>query len=190
MPLTKKERALRKIASEVRRCKKCPLYKERTKAVPGEGPANARMFFVGEAPGKAEDEKGKPFVGSAGKILDEALEKAGLQRSKVFITSILRCRPPNNRNPKAGEMSACWPHLERYVDTISPRVLVALGRYGFKGLTGKTARIGEMRNKKLEYKGIPIVATYHPAAVLYNRKLIKKIVYDFRKARRLSEQSA
>lgn len=183
MPLTKKERTVRRIAGEVRRCKKCPLSKGRTNAVPGKGPANAKIFLVGEAPGKAEDEIGEPFVGMAGRILDEALGKAGLQRSKVFITSILRCRPPNNRNPKAKEITACRPYLERFIDTISPHVLVALGSYGLKGLTGKTLRVGENRGKKLEYKGTPVIATYHPAAVLYNRKLMKKLVSDLKKAR-------
>ncbi len=186
MVLTKKEKQLRKMAARIRRCKKCPLSKSRTHAVPGEGDHNARIFLVGEAPGKAEDEKGKPFVGSAGRILDEALDKAGLQRESVFITSILRCRPPSNRNPKAAEILACRPYLDEYINTISPKVLVALGRYGLKGLTGKMGNLGDMRRKKLDYNGVPIVVTYHPAAVLYNRKLLRTLLSDLKRARHLA----
>jgi uracil-DNA glycosylase family 4 len=186
--MTEKDKALRRMATKVRRCRKCALWKTRTSAVPGEGAGNARIFLVGEAPGKAEDETGKPFAGSAGRILGDALKKAGLDRSDVFITSILRCRPPKNRNPKAAEISACRPHLEEYIDTISPIVLVALGRFGMKGLTGKAGTMSKMRKEKSDYNGIPIVVTYHPAAVLYNRGLLKTLISDLRKAKRLASK--
>lgn len=186
--MTKKDEALRKMAGKVRRCRKCGLWKTRTNAVPGEGSSSAKIFLVGEAPGKAEDETGRPFVGSAGRILDEALKKAGLNRNDVFITSILRCRPPENRNPKAAEISACRPHLEEYIKTISPKVLVALGRFGMKGLTGKTGTMNEMRNERFDYNGTPIVITYHPAAVLYNRGLLKTLVTDLKRAKRLASK--
>ncbi|MFQ5883811.1 MAG: uracil-DNA glycosylase [Thermoplasmata archaeon] len=186
MPLTKKERALRTIASQVRRCRKCPLAKGRERAVPGEGAYNAKVFFVGEAPGKGEDEQGRPFVGQAGKILNEVLERSGLTREEVFITSILKCRPPKNRNPRAQEMTACRPYLKRQINVISPKVLVSLGAFGLKGLTGKSGKISDIRRRKLDFEGTPIIATYHPAAVLYNRKLVKKIVNDLRKATKLS----
>ncbi|UCD91958.1 MAG: uracil-DNA glycosylase [Methanobacteriota archaeon] len=187
MPSARKDRTLRRMAKEIRQCRKCSLSQRRKNAVPGEGPSNARIFLVGEAPGKAEDEKGEPFVGMAGRVLDEALKKAGLHRSKVFITSVLRCRPPNNRNPKAKEIAACRPYLESYVETISPRVLVALGSYGLRGLVGKTLKVGETRGKRLDYKGTPVIATYHPAAVLYNRKLMRKLVSDLKKAKSKSQ---
>jgi DNA polymerase len=184
--LTKKEQRLKRIATKIRRCRKCPLAKSRKNAVPGEGAYNARIMLIGEAPGRAEDEQGLPFVGYAGNILDEVLKGSGLQREQVFITSILKCRPPDNRNPKAPEISACEPHLVSQVDIISPKVLVALGRFGLRGLTGKTGKVGDMRKKKLEYNGVPIVITYHPAAIIYNRKLQKTIISDLEKARRLA----
>ncbi|MCK4442938.1 MAG: uracil-DNA glycosylase [Thermoplasmata archaeon] len=188
MKLTEKEKAMRRIDAAVRRCKKCPLSKTRTNAVPGEGAGNAKILLVGEAPGKAEDEQGRPFVGLAGRILDDALEKAGLKRKEVFITSILKCRPPNNRNPKALEIKACHPYLKKQIETISPRVLVALGGYGLKGLTRKSSNVGDMRKKKLDFDGTPIVVTYHPAAVLYNRKLLKILAADLRKVRNLARK--
>lgn len=186
--MTKKENALKRMATEVRRCKKCALSKTRMNAVPGEGAGYAKIFLVGEAPGKAEDETGRPFVGSAGRILDEALKKAGLDRDEVFITSILRCRPPKNRNPKAAEILACRPYLEECINTISPKVLVALGRFGMRGLTGKNGAMGKMRRGKFEYNGIPIVVTYHPAAVLYRRGLLKTLTADLRKAKRIASK--
>lgn len=185
--MARKKEELAKIASRIRRCRKCPLAKTRTQAVPGEGAHNTRILLVGEAPGKSEDEQGKPFVGYAGKILDDALEKAGLRRQQVFITSILKCRPPKNRNPKAPEIAACAPHLKSQIRTISPKVLVALGRFGVKGLTGMTGKLGDMRKKELDYNGVPIVITYHPAAIIYNRKLQKTIESDLKKARGLAE---
>jgi len=188
VPPTKREGDLRRIATQVRRCKKCPLGKSRTRAVPGDGPHNAKIFFVGEAPGREEDKKGRPFVGSAGKILDDALKKSGLRRDRVFITSILKCRPPKNRNPKAKEMTACRPYLETQIAAISPRAIVSLGGFGFKGLTGKSIRIAKTRTRKLEFEGTPLIATFHPAAILYNRKLLRKLVSDLKKAKALAER--
>lgn len=184
--MTEKEESLKRIATRIRRCRKCPLAKSRKNAVPGEGAYNARIMLVGEAPGKAEDEQGQPFVGYAGRILDEALKRAGLRREQVFITSTLKCRPPKNRNPKAPEISACEPHLMSQIKAISPEVLVAVGRYGLKGLTGKIGKVGDLRKKRLDYNGVPIVATYHPAAIIYNRRLQKTIVSDLKRARRLA----
>jgi DNA polymerase len=185
--LARKEE-LRKIATRVRRCRKCHLARSRTHAVPGDGAASAKIVFVGEAPGKSEDEQGRPFVGYAGRILEEAMEMAGLKRDKVFITSVLKCRPPKNRNPKTDEIEACLPHLERQIGTISPKVLVALGRFGAKGLTGFMQKIAELRGKKLDRDGVPIVVTYHPAAIIYNRSLQEEIVKDLKRAKRLASK--
>jgi DNA polymerase len=179
---------LKKIAARVRRCRKCHLAKSRTNAVPGEGPSSSKVLLVGEAPGKSEDEQGKPFVGYAGRILDQILEEAGLGRERVFITSILKCRPPKNRNPKAPEIEACAPHLESQIHAISPKVLVALGRFGAKGLTGKIEKVADLRGKILDRNGVPIVVTYHPAAVIYNRSLQKEIVSDLKRAMRLASR--
>ncbi len=188
MSLAKKRNALKELETRVRRCRRCHLHKTRKNAVPGEGSVNAKIFLVGEAPGKAEDEQGMPFVGQAGRILDDSLDRAGLRRADVFMTSVLRCRPPDNRNPKASEIAACSLHLEKYIDAISPRVLVALGRYGLKGLTSKTGKLAELRKKRAKYGSIPVVVTYHPAAVLYNRNLMKVLVSDLKKAKRLSSK--
>ncbi len=188
MKLKEKEKALNSLASSIKRCNKCTLSKTRTNAVPGEGAGNAKILLVGEAPGKTEDEQGRPFVGSAGRLLDDALAKAGLRREEIFITSILKCRPPDNRNPKAPEIKACRPYLKKQIDIISPRVLVALGGYGLKGLTGKSSNVGDMRKEKLDFNGTPIVVTYHPAAVLYNRKLLRTLAADLRKGRRLERK--
>ena len=183
-----KKNELRKIATRVRRCRRCRLAKSRTHAVPGEGASNAKIVLVGEAPGKSEDEQGRPFVGYAGRILDEALRGAGLKREQVFITSVLKCRPPKNRNPKTDEIEACTPHLESQISTISPKVLVALGRFGAKGLLGTMQKIAELRGKKLDHNGVPIVVTYHPAAIIYNRGLQEEIVTDLKRAERLASK--
>jgi DNA polymerase len=182
--LAKKKEELKKIASRIRQCRKCSLAKTRTQAVPGEGASNAKVLLVGEAPGKSEDEQGRPFVGYAGRILDQVLEEAGLRRDQVFITSILKCRPPKNRNPKAPEIEACAPHLESQIHAISPKVLVALGRFGAKGLTDKMGKVADLRGRRLDRNGVPIVVTYHPAAIIYNRSRKKEIVSDLKKAKR------
>lgn len=145
--------------------------------------------MVGEAPGREEDRLGRPFVGSAGKILDDALARSGLKRKDIFLTSILKCRPPQNRNPKASEIVACRPYLVRQIEAISPNVVVALGGFGFKGLTGTTPKIADMRGRRLEFEGIPVVLTYHPAAVLRNRRLMRKFVNDLKRAKSLGEGS-
>jgi DNA polymerase len=185
--LTKKDE-LRKIAMEVGKCMECILAETRTHTVPGEGASDAKIFIVGEAPGRSEDEQGRPFVGYAGKVLDKALEEAGLKREEVFITSILKCRPPKNRKPKAPEIAACEPYLKSQIEVISPKVLVALGRFGVKGLTGKMGKVADLRVEELDHSGVPIVVTYHPASIIYNRDLQKEIVSDLKKARRLASK--
>jgi len=120
---------LKSINEEILSCQKCGLYKTRTHAVPGDGNMNADIMFVGEAPGKAEDIQGKPFVGAAGKFLDELLAEIDLKRSDIFITNIVKCRPPNNRDPQDNEISVCWPYLEEQVKLIKPKLIITLGRY-------------------------------------------------------------
>jgi len=185
--MKKKPRSIESIAKEVRKCRKCSLHKTRKHAVPGEGGKRPKIMLIGEAPGKEEDKKGRPFVGTAGRILDEVLEAAGLDRRKVFITSILKCRPPKNRNPKKNEMDECREHLLNQIASLEPKVIIALGRYGLKGLTGESPRISKVRGKVFALvNDIPIVPTYHPAAVLYNRKLKKYLVKNFEKANSMS----
>ncbi|MFQ5909624.1 MAG: uracil-DNA glycosylase family protein [Thermoplasmata archaeon] len=179
--------SLEELARQVRRCRKCVLWRTRKKAVPGEGDSDARIFLVGEAPGREEDKKGRPFVGTAGRILDESLKKANLKREEVFITSVLKCRPPGNRNPRRAEIEKCRYHLESQIEEVDPDVIVALGAFGSKVLTGKSEKVSEARRVTGEYEGRLLVTTYHPAAVLYNRRLMKHLGSDLRKAKEFAE---
>lgn len=171
------------IAKDIRVCRKCPLHKTRKNAVPGEGYKCSKIMLVGEAPGREEDKMGRPFVGLAGRILRDVLEDVGLTRRDVFITSILKCRPPRNRNPKKDEMDACRHYLLAQIESLKPKVIVALGSYGLHGLVGKRFGISKVRRKVFELKGIPIIPTYHPAACLYNPKLKRILKRDLGKVK-------
>ena len=156
------------IVSEVRVCLRCPLGKGRTHAVPGEGPANARIMFIGEGPGYHEDMQGRPFVGASGQYLDELLAGIRLRRKDVFIANVVKCRPPGNRVPAPEEAAACAPWLDRQVDLIRPRIIVALGKTAAIRLTGNESSLASLRGKVHAYRGIPLVITYHPAYLLRN----------------------
>lgn len=177
--------ALAKTASEVRACTLCRLHKSRTQAVPGEGPIDARVFLIGEAPGRAEDAVGRPFVGSAGRVLDRALRAARLSRKDLFITNVVKCRPPANRAPKADEIEACRPYLLSQMEAVRPKVLVTLGATALQGLLGPAARLSKARGGDLAFDGIPLRSTYHPAAVLYNARTEAALRADLRKVARL-----
>ncbi len=186
MEATLKE--LEEIYREIRECRRCPLHKYRKNPVPGEGPVNARVMFVGEAPGKTEDETGRPFVGAAGKLLTSLLESIGLSRGMVYITNIVKCRPPGNRDPKDDEIEACIPFLWRQIKVIRPRIIVALGRHAARVLFEKAgirwvnmkAMHGRVFPGVIEGVSVKLVATYHPAAALYNPKLRSSLENDFR----------
>jgi DNA polymerase len=156
-------------------------------AVPGEGDRNARIFLVGEAPGREEDKLGRPFVGAAGRVLNESLNKAGLRREDVFVTSVLKCRPPGNRNPRRDEVEKCRPYLEACIEAVDPVVVVALGSFAHRALAGRQIKVSEARRDTWEYRGRPLVSTYHPAGVLYNRKLEESLSADLKKAKSFSE---
>lgn len=175
------------LSRRVRTCRKCRLWKTRTNAVPGEGRLGARLFLVGEAPGRQEDELGRPFVGAAGRILDEGLEKASLKREDVYITSVLRCRPPRNRNPRSDEIENCRPYLVSYIEEVNPVVVLALGAFAHKVLSGKPAKVSDARKILGEYDSRVLVTTYHPAAVLRNPGLLRTFVSDLKRAKELSE---
>lgn len=166
---------LQTIAREVRTCTLCPLARGRTNAVPGEGPASARLMFVGEAPGQEEDIQGKPFVGQAGKVLNETLLAVGIQRSEVFITNVVKCRPPHNRMPTKHEIRSCVSaHLHRQIHVLNPRLICLLGGTAVKALLGPD-RLGAVRGR-LIVKDRRYFATYHPAAARRNpawRKLFQ-----------------
>lgn len=180
---------LEEIAQKIRTCTKCQLAEGRINAVPGEGPQHATMMFVGEGPGSEEDETGRPFVGKSGKLLTESLEGAGIQRENVFITNIVKCRPPENRNPDDKEISACAPYVLAQMDSISPIVLVTLGNvaYDFFSTTFYLPKkqVGEVRGKvfRLHSTGVKfLIPTYHPAGVIYNNKLLPDFKEDIKKA--------
>lgn len=176
------------LASRVRACTRCGLCKTRTNAVPGEGPDPASsawlgVMLVGEAPGRNEDETGRPFCGAAGKNLDLALASAGLQRSGVFVTSIVKCRPPENRDPTPTEKEACRPYLLEQIEALRPRVLVALGRHGLHGLLGELPQ--EFASIAGTFvagpAGIPVFVSLHPAAVIYRQKWKEQYLEDWRR---------
>jgi len=174
MAVAEKAGELEKMAEEVRQCRKCNLGSLRTNAVPGEGNPNARIMFVGEAPGADEDAQGRPFVGRAGQLLDKVIEACGLKRSDVFIGNILKCRPPENRDPRADEITSCLPYLQRQIEIIDPEVIVALGAHAARTLLNSTKSIGELRGQFHEYYAglgrapIKLMATYHTAYLLRN----------------------
>ncbi len=165
---------LEKVADEVRRCRECDLGSSRTNAVPGEGNPNARIMFIGEAPGADEDAQGRPFVGRAGKLLDKIITACGLKRSDVFIGNILKCRPPENRDPAAEEIISCLPYLQRQIEIINPEVIVALGAHAARTLLNTNKSIGQMRGQFHEYYSglgrapIKLMPTYHTAYLLRN----------------------
>jgi DNA polymerase len=172
--------SLEKIAAEVVGCPLCKLARTRKNAVPGEGQLAAKIMFVGEAPGRSEDDKGRPFVGAAGKILDEMLTKAGIQRSQVFITNVVKCRPPNNRVPEDDEVAACMPYLDRQIALIRPRIICILGRTAYSSLLGGSS-ITANRGKVIEKAGQKYFLTIHPAAAIYNKSMLSLLEADLKK---------
>src|SRR5512140_648981 len=172
------DQTLAQIAKEVARCEKCALYHSRKKAVPGEGPAQCEIMLIGEGPGFYENEQGRPFVGAAGKFLDELLAQAGLKRPEVWITNIVKCRPPGNRDPLPEEVGACNEYLERQIQAIDPSIIITLGRFSMgkfmpgakiSGVHGQMRRVGDRY----------VIAMFHPAAALHQAALKPAILADF-----------
>ncbi|MCL4541492.1 MAG: uracil-DNA glycosylase [Chloroflexi bacterium] len=171
---------LRELAERVRRCTLCQLARSRTHAVPGEGPANAEVMFIGEGPGYHEDQQGRPFVGAAGKFLEELLASVGLRRSDVYIANVVKCRPPQNRDPLPEEVAACAPYLDEQIAMIDPLVVVTLGRYSMaKFFAGE--KISRIHGTARVVGGRTVVAFYHPAAALHQQALRATIEADFRR---------
>ncbi len=189
-----RRRALEAVAEEVLSCKRCPLHATRTRAVPGEGDPCARVMFVGEAPGYNEDLQGRPFVGAAGNLLNEMLKLAGLNREEVFITNVVKCRPPNNRDPAEEEVEACKPYLLRQLKVIQPEIVVCLGRHSARvlfelaGLRFESIMRARGEPRRLTVSGLEILClpTLHPAAALYNPRLRNLLEADFRALSRLT----
>ena len=181
--------SLSEIADRVRSCQDCPLGTERTNAVPGEGPVDAEVMFIGEGPGFQEDRQGRPFVGPAGQFLDQLLADAGLSRERVFIANMIKCRPPQNRDPVPAEMAACSKYLNRQIELIDPKLIVTLGRFSlgrfFPGESISRAR-GRVRQKD----GRAIYPIMHPAAGLRREEMKASIIQDFKALPGVLEEAA
>lgn len=176
------------VARLVSGCTRCPLCKGRTNTVPGEGDPGARLVCVGEGPGQNEDRLGRPFVGRAGDLLNEILAAIGLPRETVYICNVVKCRPPQNRTPLPDEMDACLPYLHRQLALIRPKVILALGATAATALLGARRSLADLRNQVHTYGGIPLIATYHPAALLRNPNWKKPTWDDVRIARQLLDR--
>ena len=179
---------LEDVASRIRSTFCCGLCPARKHAVPGEGNPRARLVLIGEGPGATEDETGRPFVGAAGQLLDRMLAAVGLEREDVFITNVVKCRPPQNRKPLPDEVASCIPYLHRQLAIIRPTVILLLGGTAAEALLNSRQSLGQFRGKVHHYAGIPVVATYHPAALLRNPNWKKPAWDDVRIARQLLDQ--
>lgn len=172
------DEVLKQVAAEVSVCTRCGLHYSRKNAVPGEGPTNAEIMFIGEGPGFHENEQGRPFVGAAGKFLEELLAGIGLRRNQVFICNVVKCRPPENRDPLPEELAACSDYLERQIQAINPKVIVTLGRYSMARFL-PYAKISDVHGQAVKVQDRLVVAMYHPAAALHQRSLKSTIEADF-----------
>lgn len=178
--------SLAQIAHEVSACVKCALHKTRTQSVPGEGPENAEIMLIGEGPGFNEDQQGRPFVGQAGQFLEQLLSLAGLKRSDVWIGNVVKCRPPNNRDPMPEELQACHAYLERQIAALDPKIIVTLGRFSM-GKFFPTARISAVHGQMSRVGSRFVIPMFHPAAALHNPTYLPLIKQDFAKLPELLE---
>ncbi|MHB0874870.1 MAG: uracil-DNA glycosylase [Anaerolineae bacterium] len=170
---------LTEVHRRVEVCTKCDLWRSRTRAVPGAGDPEARLMFVGEAPGYHEDRQGLPFVGAAGQLLDKLLERIGMDRSDVFITNIIKCRPPANRDPQPIEIESCHPYLDRQVELINPTVIATLGRFSMAHFIGPSATISRIHGQVHHYQGRIVLPLFHPAAALRQERFRTALEADF-----------
>ncbi len=179
------------LRQSVAACSRCSLHQTRTQTVFGVGNPGADWMIVGEAPGQEEDRRGEPFVGRAGKLLDEMLLSLGLDRDSVFIANILKCRPPNNRDPAADEAASCRSYLEQQIDFVAPKIIIAVGRIAAQHLLNTDAPVGRMRGKRhvLEDRQLPVVVTYHPAYLLRSPTQKRKVWQDLLMARQVINES-
>jgi uracil-DNA glycosylase family 4 len=178
------------IATAVASCTRCPLYSTATNPVPGEGNPNANLLIVGEAPGATEDEQGRPFVGAAGQLLTKILAAVDLRREDVFICNVLKHRPPGNRNPMPDEVTACSPYLVRQIGLIRPKAILALGTVAAQTLLQTKLAIGKLRSQVHRYYGVPLIVTYHPAALLRNPSWKRPTWEDVQLVRRILDSAS
>jgi uracil-DNA glycosylase len=183
------EEELAKLAQQIVVCTKCDLHRSRKKAVPGEGPAHAEIMFIGEGPGFHENEQGRPFVGAAGKFLDQLLELAGVTRSDVWITNVVKCRPPGNRDPLPNEVEICTSnYLQHQIRIVNPSIIVTLGRFSM-GLFFKGAKITQIHGQMRKVSDRFVIPMYHPAAALHQASLKPAIMADFAKLPELLKEA-
>lgn len=183
-----KAESIEELNSLIKECQKCPLGKTRNKFVYGVGNPKAHAMLVGEAPGADEDAQGEPFVGRAGKLLNDILKAINLERNEVYIANILKCRPPGNRDPQPFEMETCIPYLHKQIALISPKIILCLGRVAANGLLNKKLSLGDLRNNIYEFNGIKVMATYHPAALLRNPGWKRGCWEDIQKFKKLYDE--
>lgn len=174
---------------QIHTCMKCPLGGTRTKFVFGVGNPHAALMCIGEAPGADEDAQGEPFVGRAGQLLNKILEAIALRRQDVYIANILKCRPPNNRTPLPGEVEQCLPYLRKQIALVQPRLIVCLGLTAAQNLLGTTESLGKLRGRMLTFEGIPMMVTYHPAALLRNPNWKRPAWEDFQAVQKFLAES-
>ncbi|RDJ32680.1 MAG: uracil-DNA glycosylase [Crenarchaeota archaeon] len=172
--------SIEEIKNKVIKCTNCELCETRTNAVPGKGNVNSKVIFVGEAPGRSEDKNGEPFVGAAGKKLTAALESAGISRDDIYITNVVKCRPPNNRVPNTGEREACSNYLKSEIEEINPEIICIMGNTAYGSILGGT-NITKNRGKVVEHQGNRYFITIHPAATIYNQELLDVLKKDMKK---------
>jgi len=182
------EEILADVAARVRGCTRCELYRSRTHAVPGEGNPHAEVMFIGEGPGWHEDRQGRPFVGPAGQFLNELLEQVGLAREEVFITNVVKCRPPGNRDPLPDEIAACAPYLDEQIAAIRPRVIITLGRYSMARWF-PTEKISRIHGQPRRFGECLVVPMYHPAAALHQPALRSIVEQDMAKLPAILDQA-
>lgn len=180
--------SLEELDAMINQCQKCPLGKTRTKFVFGVGNPNAHAMLIGEAPGADEDLQGEPFVGKAGKLLNDILKAINLSREDVYIANILKCRPPGNRDPLPAEMETCIPYLHKQIDLIKPKLILCLGRIAANGLLNKKLTLTSLRENIYEFNGIKVLVTYHPAALLRNPQWKRGCWEDVKKFKKLYDE--
>ena len=181
--------SLEQLAAAIRACTLCPLHSGRTQAVPGEGPPNPEIMFVGEGPGFHEDRQGRPFVGSAGKLLEELLAGIGLTREQVYIANVVKCRPPCNRDPLPEELVACKPYLDRQIELLKPRVIVTLGRFSmYRYFPGQS--ISRVHGQARQFGDVLVVPMLHPAAALHQPQWRSTLEADFQKLPQIIARAA
>jgi len=174
--------ALQRLAREAKGCERCRLCENRRQVVFGEGTADARLLVIGEAPGAREDEQGRPFVGPAGELLRGGFEKIGLDLEAVYITNTVKCRPPENRNPRGDELQACRSYLDDQLELIDPEVVLTLGNFALRYCLGEDERIGACRGQVFSWQERSLVPTYHPAYILRNRSQAQSFINDLKRA--------